>query len=170
MIIENEKPFPDIRYRHNLGLTVIPDAASFMLLANIDQLRMAEIVALKRGKLRYGVYVNECIPFFLLDLPEVKMTLDASFNIFKFEPSAVGQWLAAEANAVQLVTVKYENFIVKGQRLMGLNLDCMKKIKEACAEQQIRYENKTQVHNMAVRIYNAISTDDMIKHSKMYML
>jgi hypothetical protein len=170
MVIENEKPFPDLRYRNNIGLTVIPYGSSFMLLANIDQLIMAEIKALKRGKLKYGVYINNNIPFFLLDLPEIKMTLDSSFNIFKFEQTAVDNWLNNEANAVELITVKAETFIVKAQRLMGIELDCMKQIKEACIEQQKAYTSQKEVDSMIVRICNAVTTDDMIKRSKIYTL
>lgn len=170
MIIENEKPFPDLRYRNHLGLTVIPHGSSFMLLANIDGLIMAEIKALKRGKLRYGVYVNNNIPFFLLDFPEIKMTLDSSFNIFKFEQSFADEWIKGEANAVELITVKAETFTVKGQRLMGIDLECMKQIKEVCIEQQKTYSNQKEVDNMLVRICDAVSTDEMIKRSKMYTL
>lgn len=171
MILENGKPYPDARYRHNEGLTIVPTDTSFFLLAIISRLTDAEIAAWKEGAMRYGIFVSSGVPFFLLDFPSVKMTLDASFNALKLDPKNARRWVGdAEANLLHMVLVEHSNFIVRAQRAIGMRPEVPVALKAAAFAQIQSGDSKRAIDERINLIARTFTTADMIAAGKMYIL
>ena len=172
MILENGKPYPDARYRHNEGLTIVPTDTSFFLLAIINRLTDAEIAAWKKGTMRYGIFVSAGVPFILLDFPTVKMTLDAPLNAMKLDKKIAPAWATGnrDANLLHLVLVEQSNFIVRAQRAIGIQPEVTAILKEAATHQLTSGDSARAIDERTHLITSTFSTDDMIAAGKMYTL
>lgn len=171
MIIENGKPYPDARYRNHEGLVIVPTQTFFFLLAVVPGLSRAEIMAWKEGRLRYGVFTQQTIPFFLLDFPEVKMTLDAPFNFLKLDPDVRSPWAAeTDANLLHMVLVESNGFIVRSQRAIGIQPAVTEELKTTASQQVKVFNNTTEIDRATAIITKKFSTEAMIETAKMYPL
>lgn len=172
MILENGKPYPDTRYRHNEGLTIVPTDTSFFLLAIITRLSDAEIAAWKEGAMRYGIFVSSGVPFFLLDFPTVKMTLDAPFNALKLDTQISLSWATEnrDANLLHMVLVEQSNFIIRAQRAIGIQQEVTSMLKEAAALQLASGDSARVIDERTRLITRTFTTDAMIAAGKMYTL
>jgi len=170
MLIENGKPYPDPRFRNNEGATIITNSALFDVLILIPGITGKEEKAFKTGTLRYGVFVQDDIPFLLLDFPDAGLTLDASYNFHKVDPQHQLEWLAAEGNAVHIVAAEQRTYHVKAQRFVGLDLAVPAAIKAAAARQLASHPNMQSVDMGIQKITARFTTEMMMKQAKMYRL
>lgn len=170
MILANGKPYPDARYRHNEGLTIVPTETSFFLLAIISHLTEAEIAAWQVGVMRYGIFVSAGVPFILLDFPEVNMTLDAPFNARKLDIEIAHRWATEnrDANLLHLVLVEQSNFLVRAQRAIGAQPEVIATLKAAAAAQLASGDSVRVIDERTHLITRTFTTSDMISAGKMY--
>lgn len=170
MVFETEKIYPDPRYRGQEGATIVTNSAIFDVLIQMNGLTPSETAALKSGQLRYGVYVEEAVPFLLLDFPSAKFNVDASFNFHAVMASDRTAWLEAEANAVTLIGIEGKNYKVVSIRLCGFDLDFVAAFKSAAAQQLVAYSNTVDVNRKINNITARLSTEQMMSKTKMYKL
>lgn len=140
---------------------------AFVSLSGISE---AEAKSFRTGTFRYGVFVDSDVPFFLLHFPDTKTEFDAPFNFLKIDDGSRRTWLETEANALHLVLVERRNYIVKGQRFVGLNLEVPTLIKAVSVAQANTYQSAGEVDIAINRTYNRFSIQEMMKASKMYRL
>lgn len=129
-----------------------------------------EVQAWRRGMLRYGTFIKDDIPFFLLYFPEIKWPLDVSINILveKEHGRPFQDYLSGSGNVVNLFLVDAAvSNTLKATRMIGLNNNVTGAIRLACINQLQTYQTSDEVKICLDAIVSTISTQDMIKMTEM---
>jgi hypothetical protein len=123
-----------------------------------------------KGHLKYGLFIKENIPFFLLDFGG-GFCFDMSFNILKIKDQEIQKtWLNSEANAIKLVLVEKRTFTVKALRLIGISYHLAGVLKSTLRGQKNFYKNADEVEKKIQHIYDTHTTKDLIKNGLMFTL
>ena len=151
---------------------IIPlDGGLFDVFINLDNLKLAEVKAIKRGKMRYGIFSHANIPFLVLDFPDVQLQLDAPFNIHKIKSEIdVDKWLQTEANLVNLFVVHKPTNILKGIRAIGFDHEAVKTFKTHAAMQSLYYNSVDAVEQRIDKTMQLFTTKQMIQKTEMITL
>ncbi|OHD24189.1 MAG: hypothetical protein A2Y38_24870 [Spirochaetes bacterium GWB1_59_5] len=168
--LEVGKPFP-IKNPHGKNDCVIAAVVgqSFDIYCWIDGVNSKEVQAWKRGWLRYGAYVKDDIPFFLLYFVDVKWPLDISINILaeKEKDRPYQEYLHSAANMVNLMLIDADSNTLKAMRMIGLDNAVAGEIRLACINQLQRYQTSDELNMHLDAIVSTIHTEEMIKASEM---
>lgn len=121
-----------------------------------------------KGKLQYGVYEEQAIPFFILKFEE--MSVDSSINFLLVKQEKADDWLNATGNIVNLYLIDYQTNILKGMRMISLTTQIVSEIRDTCKKQDGRYETHIEVNSIINSIVQKKSTEDMIKTIKLISL
>lgn len=168
--LEVGKPFP-IRNPAGKGdhVTAFVAGESFDVICWAGDLNSKEVQAWRRGLLRYGAYVKNAIPFFLLYFPELKWPLDVSINIHAEKEGGrpFEQYLEGQGNAVNLYLVDAATGLIKGMRMIGLDPVIADAIRLGCANQLQRYPSAAATSMQMEDILSAMTTLEMIGATQM---
>ncbi len=171
--LEAGKPFP---LRNPLGGSDGAFASitgqSFDLICWANGLSSLEVKTWRKGKLRYGVFVRDGIPFFILHFPVLDWSLDVSIDILieKEKNRQYLEFMAGEGNAVTLYLVDGKTNILKGMRMIGLQPIVADAIKQACALQLEKYPNSAALNVSLQRLLSTYTTPDMMRSGVMVSL
>ena len=145
---------------------------SFDVICWAANLSSKEVQAWKRGMLRYGAFIREDIPFFLLYFPEIKWPLDVSINILaeKEHGRPFQDYLSGVGNAVNLFLVDAATNTLKAMRMIGLDNTVAGDIRLACINQLQRYQSADQLGIYLDAIVSTVTTQEMISATSMQEL
>lgn len=122
-----------------------------------------------KGKLKYGVFVKDHIPFFILDFVG-GISVDASLNILKVKQDKVEAWLNSRANGITLYLIDAQTNILHGMRFIGIKNKVAEQIRDACEAQDANYATHSEVDVKSFEIANILTTEQMMKMITMYEL
>lgn len=142
---------------------------SFDVYCWINGVNSKEVQAWKRGWLRYGAYIRDDIPFFLLYFVGVKWPLDISINILteKERDRPYQEYLHSAANMVNLHLIDAASNNIKAMRMIGLDNTVAGEIRLACINQLQRYQTSAELNMHLDAIVSTVTTDEMIKSVEM---
>ena len=149
----------------NDHITAVVQGVLFDVCCWCDGLKSKEVQAWKRGWLQYGVFVRDSVPFFLLNFPEVKWSLDVTINIIaeKEDNQPYKDYLYSSSNAVMLYLIDAKSNTLKAMRQIGLDNITTDMIRSACSNQLERYQSSADVLRVINDTVQSITTEQMIK-------
>jgi hypothetical protein len=118
--------------------------------------------------IKYGLYVQEAIPFFIVEFSE--MSCDASINFLKVMQDKADDWLNSEGNIINFYLIDAKTNILKGMRTISVQKAFAELVRDTCEAQDEKYSTHTEVESIVNRITLSMQTSDMIKKGKMYKL
>lgn len=128
-----------------------------------------EIRDWRKGKLKYGLYIQDHIPFFIIAFEN--WDLDVSINILKIKNDEdVDKWLNAEGNLINLYLVDARTNILKAMRTMSVHMDFSEGIKDVLELQSKNYDSWQEIDRKIMEVQNTLPTKSMIGKGKMYKL
>jgi hypothetical protein len=158
------KKFP-LPYRRQDGMTPMLDDFSLSFITSLAGVTNAEKQSFSKDALRYGVWVEQSIPFILWKFS--KFELDCYLNIV-IEPSERRDaFLDGWGNLLQCYLVDSRNGILTGMRTIGATDSFISKIKIACTEQLFKYPSSEAVAAKALEIQQSYSIKDMLQQAEM---
>ena len=142
---------------------------SFDVICWANGLTSKERQAWRRGTLRYGVFVQETIPFFLLYFPDIKWSMDVSLNVLadKKRGRPYQQYLSGNGNAVNLYLIDAKTNTIKGMRMIGIEWQAAERIREACEKQLAEYPSAIAVDAALGKILRTKTTEEMMRGCEM---
>lgn len=150
------------------GCMPVINGPSFDLIAFFSDLTKQEINDWLKGKVTYGVFIEESIPVFLLDLGK-SWQLDVYLNIHQENEDVRKQFFEGDPNQTRMILtlVSYSEAIVKAIRTIGIDPVNMLRIKEACFDQLSKYSSKETCLEAAENILNNSGGKQLRKKTKM---
>jgi hypothetical protein len=135
------------------GYMPIVNGSSFDIIAFFSNLKDREQRDWLKGKAGYGVYIENSIPVFLLDLGK-SWSLDVYLNILQEKEDIRKAFFEGDPNKTQimLTLVSYSDTIVRGIRTIVIDPNIMLKIKEACFDQLSNYASKDACQQAADKL------------------
>jgi hypothetical protein len=170
MVIKVGAPYPDARYKNTEGAVIANNEQNFDILIVMQGITEPERKAFAKGKMRYGIFTEGGIPFFLLSFPDAQFTCDAPMNFHKLHTENRAEWLQSDANAINVISIEKRNYNVLSIRFCGLEPSVIKEFKASAETQLARYTTKEDVDRAINIILNRFTTEQMIGKAKMYTL
>lgn len=130
-----------------------------------------EIHEFRKGKISYGVFVLDNIPFFIVDFDNGKWNVDASVNLLNMtsQEDQTG-WLNGNGNLTTLFLVDVSTNILRAMRTISVTAATSDLIRDTLELQSEKYADKSQVELRIAQIQHTISTAQMISRCKMFKL
>ena len=132
------KEFP-LPYRSFDALTPFLDGPTVSFVVTMNAPTEKEITGIRKGKVNYGVYVSENVPFIVWDFAGAKVTLDCYINIWRETIGSAGRFINGSGNLLSIFLVDCTTGILHGIRTIGAEHEFMDTIKAACNNQLISY-------------------------------
>lgn len=151
------------------GYMPVLNKASFDIIAFFSGLTPRDQRDWLKGKIRYGLFVENGIPIFLLDLGKI-WSLDVYFNMHQEKEELRKEFFEGDPGQTQinLTLVSYTDTIVQGIRSIEVGQKFMMALKEACFDQLSRYSNKDDCFLEAEAILQATDSRSLRKKAKMH--
>jgi hypothetical protein len=161
------KEFPLKSYKNfsDFGLIEV-NSSLFDFIIGMVKPTSKEKMTIRREPLRYGCYYENYVPFLIIDFRFQNINFDATINIFKIDQNSVEEWLNTEANSVNLFLIDTATNIIEGIRLIGLDMNFVKELKDNLRK-QLLLSNKEEVEKTIDDVYRKYSTQDLINKIKM---
>ncbi|HKO80165.1 MAG TPA: hypothetical protein VJU78_07220 [Chitinophagaceae bacterium] len=154
--------FPDSRYAQLDGAFICFSENSFDVVVLMAGINPSEIEDFKRGKLVYGLFVVDYIPFFILDFGN-DLNLDCSFNFLKVKPDDANAWLISTSNLVNLYLKEGTTYVLKAMRTITVNNKNIEEIKTTLKMQGEKYTSPNEVDKKLVKILSQYTTLKMME-------
>ena len=165
------KPFPLHNYADGTDKILCAlNEGFFDVLCYLTDPINKEVEMFRTGKLRYGVYRNEHVPFFLIDFIGENWNCECSINIHKAQEDMVENWLNSDANTITIYLIDANSNILKSMRLIGIKQEVAEEIRDILEKQDEVYSSASEVNSKINSLMAMLSTQDMITRAKMHNL
>lgn len=149
-----------------LVLQTLPNG-TFDAIAKLGKPSSKERTAWKQGMFRYGLFVSEDVPYFVMQFRDSGLELAAPYNFLKVHADQRLGWTEGEANAVTLHLVNESNILL-AMRMIGMEPEMMNLFRQTVQKQLERYETWTDVEHAINSVSARYSTSEMLKSAKLY--
>ena len=138
------------------GYMPVLNGSSFSIIAFFSRVTIQDRKDWLVGKAQYGLYSENGIPIFLLDLGKT-WSLDVYFNMLQENKNQRSQFLEGvqEDTKILLVLVSFPDAIVQCIRGIIIELKIMLALKEVCFDQLSRYSTQKDCSLAAKKILQA---------------
>lgn len=144
------------------------EGGAFDVLMYMNSPSFNEKIQAKTGKMRYAVFENSSIPFFIVQFDS--FSFDASMNVLKIPEQKREEWISLNANGVTLFLIDSKTNIIKSIRFIGIEQDSIETLKNACKNQIKTYRTSEDIDRTISNICSRYSISDMFDHSYPYQL
>ena len=153
------------------GYMPVLNGSSFDILAFFKGLTEKDTREWLKGKVRYGLHVQNGIPVFLLDLGKT-WSLDVYFNMHQENEDLRKAFFEGDPahTQIMLALISYSDAVVQGIRTIGIDPEVMMALKEACFDQLSRYSDKDDCFLEAETILQSNSSKALRKKAEMRQL
>lgn len=125
----------------------------------------------RRGKIKYGVYANSDIPFFIIEFDNNSSNINASINILKIpNTDQIDNWLNADSNVINLFLIDTVSNILLAIRMISIRKQVCEKIRDILEKQSHTYSSPEEAELKTARIQDAITTREMMERAEMFAL
>lgn len=121
-----------------------------------------------RGKIRYGLYHRNNVPFFIVDFED--FDFDVSLNIHKVADEEVEAWLNGDGNLISMYLVDAKQNIIHGIRMVSIKPQIASQIRNICEAQDAAYESAGDVDWAAEQITRQLTTQQMKQRIQLHAL
>jgi len=166
------QPFPEEKYcpKNQDACRLMINDGLFDIVFSLNRLSQREIQIMRSGNLKYGVFVREEVPFFMvkltLDEGEV-MVYEFSLNAHAIKPEYRDEWLVDDANAISFFIIESSTGILQGMRMIGIDYEVAREMKRMAARQLIEYKDYKEVDAKINEIQNQYDPEDMLRLTKL---
>lgn len=142
---------------------------SFDVICWASGLSSFEVKQWRKGRLHYGVFIQDDIPFFLVEFPVAKWNFDVSIDILaeKERGRDYETFLNGQGNMVNFFLVDAITNNIKAMRMIGIAHETATEIKTACRNQLFRYRDSQALGFRLSQIMAIYDTNAMIRASHM---
>ncbi len=112
----------------------------------------AQKAAWKTSPLAYGVYVENNIPFFLLEFPKEKWSFLTPLNAFSAAANDRQTWINGSDTVLNLFLLNADTNITENIRTLKTDAAIAKKIRETCKIQLTQFASQTAVETAISQI------------------
>ncbi|MBF0529500.1 MAG: hypothetical protein HQK55_09565 [Deltaproteobacteria bacterium] len=153
------------------GVRITPDQASLTIIGAFSDLTKDDIMAWRKGKIHYGVYIAESIPWWCISIQGFA-DFQCSLNIVAESQAKRDALLGGEtmANMMMLFLLDFPKPIIRGMRGIGLAPEVVLEIKAACDDQLKQYSSSAEVDRVIMKIEAQISPEAIMKRAGMRKL
>ncbi len=152
------------------GYMPVLNGASFDIIAFFSGLTEKQKNDWLRGKIRYGLYIENDIPMFLLDLGKT-WSLDFYFNMHQEREELRKLFFEGDPGHAKIILtlISYSDAIVQGIRTIGIEPKIMLALKEACFEQLSIFSDKHDCFLAAEAILHGNSSKALRKKGETFL-
>lgn len=166
--VGNPFPFPHPMPGAEVTLSDI-STAFFDVKCYLHDIAPDEIKDWRKGILKYGFFEYDKCLFFIIAFEN--WNLDCSINILKIKSDEdLENWLNADGNLINIFLIDAGTNILKAMRTFSIPVDLSESVKDILEQQTEKYNNHEEVEKRIAEIQHSITTDEMIKRTKMYKL
>ena len=153
------------------GYMPVLNGPSFDVIAFFSGLRDRDRKDWLKGRIKYGLHVENGIPLFLLDLGRT-WSLDIYFNMLQENEEHRKEFFEGEMKhtRISLSLVSYPEAIVQSVRAIDIDPEFLMALKEACFDQLSKYANKDDCFLSAETILQANDSRSLRKNTSMRLL
>src|SRR5687767_2603111 len=119
------EPFPGKHPMPGADFTVAQlNQKFFDIKAYLRDIKPKEEQQWRRGKIKYGVYVNSDIPFFIIDFDNNSWNIDVNINNLKIQDAhQLDNWLNDDSNVINLFLINTESNILIAMRMISIRME-----------------------------------------------
>ena len=153
------------------GYMPVLNGASFDVIAFFSGVTDRDRKDWLKGKVKYGLHIENGIPLFLLDLGRT-WSLDVYFNMPQEKEAHRKSFFEGDPaqNSITLTLVSYPEAIVQAVRGIDIDPAFLMALKEACFDQLSNYTNKDDCFLAAETILQANDSRSLRKKTAMRLL
>lgn len=167
MIYETGKPFPHPNLVPGAEVARVQFTSSFIdVVLYANNITTDELQTFRKGSLTYGIFQEKNVPFMVFDLSG--WTFDCSINLLKVPDDKADQWLNNEGNILTLFLVDAQSNVLLAMRQIGAPHELSEYVRDILDNQVNGYESPVQVDSIITQLTNSLTTDQMIKKSKLW--
>lgn len=160
------KPFPEpLIGSQDTMFTQIIEGGTLRVIIRLTQPSSRERHGVRRGLLRYGVFVEAAIPTLLMQFGDADMEFDSQLITKPNHPDTIA-WIQGAANLVTIILVD-EKHVIRAMRGIGFEPAVMDTLRTAIAEQQERYSTPDALAAAVNAIVRQYSIAEMLKRTKL---
>ena len=112
------------------GVVPVVEGAGLGIYLFYSNLKKQEINSIQEGELHYGLFNNESIPFFIINIPgafDFVVSIDLSLEV----PATRKKWFT-EGNDLSLILCDYPSLMVRAIRMIGIDPLILGEFKTRC--------------------------------------
>ena len=127
------------------GYLPVLNGPSFDIVAFYSDITQAGLNDWLYGQIQHGIYVEQSIPIFILDLGQT-WNLNISLNILSEDEKIKKKFFEGDPKhtRMHLILTSYPDTIVQGIRTIAIDPDLMRTIKEVCFNQASKYSSQEE--------------------------
>lgn len=126
--------------------------------------------AWEKGSLRYGLYVENGIPFVLSELPQEKRAYAIAINMYEVAANSRTSWLQETEATMNAFLINAGNNMIEGMRTINFNSALAADLRKACQAQLTQYKDAAGVTAAVNTIVAKTNAATMIGKGKMISL
>jgi hypothetical protein len=159
--------FPDKQYMGMEGCGIRFTKVSFDVLFSAANIVPAEVKEWTTGKLTYGLYIDQLIPFFILKLGDNYLS-DCSFNILLMDPIRAEEWLGQGKPEVNILMLEKNSYLLKAIRSFDVDAEFMKLLKTTLRKQTNQFISHEMIERKIITIQNRLNPEKMFKNCTLF--
>lgn len=125
--------------------------------------------AWEKANLRYGIYVEANIPFFLVDFPQEGKSYAMPVNLYDISANERESWLKETESTMNLFLLNANN-IIEAMRTIHVNTSVASEIRKIGQSQLATYKDTNAVKGAISQVLAQKNTATMIAKGKMVSL
>lgn len=123
-----------------------------------------------QATLRYGLYVENNIPFVLVELAAEKKSYSLPVNMYEISQSDRSKWVGETDTTVNVYLINAANNMIEAMRSIAFNAAMAAELRKTCQAQLTQYKDAASVSQAATTIASQKNAPTMIANAKMISL
>jgi hypothetical protein len=123
-----------------------------------------------QATLRYGVYVENGIPFLLVELAQEKKSYSLAVNVYDISQAERAKWLQEMEATMNVFLINATNNMIESVRTITFNAAVAAELRKVCQAQLTQYKDSAAVSMAANTISSQKNAPTMITKTKMIAL
>jgi len=123
-----------------------------------------------QATLRYGLYVENNIPFVLVELAAEKKNYSLPVNVHEISQSERAKWIGETDATMNIFLINAANNMIESVRTITFNAAIAAELRKVCQAQLTQYKDATSVSQAAAAIASQKNAPTMITKAKMISL
>ncbi|TAH18585.1 MAG: hypothetical protein EAZ08_11165 [Cytophagales bacterium] len=123
-----------------------------------------------QSALRYGLYVENNIPFVLVELAAEKKSYSLPINAYEISQSERSKWLGETEATMNVFLINATNNMIESVRSITFNASIAAELRKTCQAQLTQYKDAASVSQATATIASQKNAPTMITKAKMISL
>lgn len=123
-----------------------------------------------QATLRYGLYVENNIPFLLVELPSEKKSYCLPVNVYEIGQNDRTNWLKETDTTMNVFLINATSNVIESMRTIAFNTSIAGELRKVCQAQLVHYKDSTTISQAINAIVGKLSATMMIAKAKMISL